>query len=294
MFALFALFLMAASDTHADADALFQAGRYQEAAQSYAALLRRTPGDAGLLDALGQTLRKMRQPRAAIPFFQREVALDPANRVAARSLAAAFQDANSVEDARRLLVQLTSTDPEDAESWYLLGLLMYQNGYYSAAIEDLDQALARGRGGGISQYRDRAESIRAISLLEAGRSGEAREALPRLLEKPGSAADLDLLLAYARVLYEDGRYADAMKQTDLAMAANPANASAHFWRARISRQQGLIAQAIGEAERSRDLAPDSPAPRSLLVRLYQKSGRAAEAAREADWLRLHEAQASAP
>jgi tetratricopeptide (TPR) repeat protein len=294
MFALFALLLMAPSGTRAEADALFQAGRYRDAALSYAALLRQTPGDTGLLDALGQTLREMRQPRAAIPYFQREVALDPANRVAARSLAAALQEANALEDARRLLMQLVHTDPEDAESWYLLGLLMYRNGYYSAAIEDLDQALARGPGGGISQYRNRAESIRAISLLQAGRAAEAREALPKLLEKPGNAADLDLLLAYARVLYEDGRYADAMKQTDLAAAANPANASAHFWRARISQQQGLIAQAIGEAERSRDLAPDSPAPRSLLVRLYQRSGRAADAAREADWLRLHEARAAAP
>jgi predicted Zn-dependent protease len=294
MIALLALLLMAAGGTRADADALVQVGRYKEAADIYFALLRDAPRDASLLDAMGQTLRQMQQPRAAVAFFQREVAVDPANRAAERSLAAALEEGNAPEEARRLLTQLTISDPADAESWYLLGLLSYQTGYYTAAIQELDRSLRPRADGGTIAYRNRAEITRAISLVEAGRLAEAGEALPKLLAQPENAKNVDLLLGYARLFYENGRYAEAMKQTELAGAASPTNASAHFWRARILQQQNQTTQAIGEAERARELAPDSPAPRSLLVRLYQKSGRTAEATREADWLRVREAQAGTP
>jgi tetratricopeptide (TPR) repeat protein len=299
MFRLCALLLLAAggalaAGTRAEADALFQAGRYQQAAESYLALLRESPRDPGLLEAMGQTLRQMGQPQAAIPFFQHEVELSPMSRSGLHSLAAALQEANVLEEGQRLLNQLTAADPNDAESWYRLGLLSYQNGYYTAAIEDLDRFLKLNPDDGTRQYRNRAEIVRAISLVEAGRLGEARAAIPALLALPGNAANLDLLLGYARLLYEDGHYAEAMKQADLAAAAGPTNASAHFWRARILQQQGQVPQATAEAERARELSPDSPAPRSLLVRLYQKSGRTAEAEKEAAWLRLRETQAATP
>ena len=62
----------------------------------------------------------------------------------------------------------------------------------------------------------------------------------------------------------------------------------------IFQQQAQLPQAVKEAEAARGLAPDSPAPRSLLVRLYQKVGRTEDASREADWLRLHESKAGEP
>ena len=294
MIALFAFFLMATEPGRAEADALFNAGRYQQAAKSYLTLLSKSEGDAALLDSLGQSLLETGQPRAAISFFQREVALNPNDRNALRFLATALQEANLTDDAERLLTQLTVSDPADAESWYLLAQVRYRNGYYSAAIDDFDRALSVGLDGGRRHYKARAEITRAISLLEAGRAAEAEKALPQLLLRPENAVNLDLLLAYARLLYEEGNYGEAMREAEIATAANPMNASAWFWRARILQAQGQIPGAVADAERSRDLAPDSPAPRSLLIRLYQKTGRTADAAREAIWLREREAQAAAP
>lgn len=281
--------LLAFATTRADADALFQSGRFNEAAQAYTALLTQSPRDPDLLDALGQTLLRMHQPRAAAAVFQREMGLGPSNR-ALHSMAAAFQEGNALEEGQRLLAQLTAADPTDGESWYRLGLLMYQNGYFSAAIDNMDRALRLDLG----PYRNRAEETRAISMLETGRLEEAGSALSKLLAQPANASNLELLLAHARLLYEKGNYADALKEADLAMAADPDNAAAHLWRARIFQQQGRAAEAVSEAERARDLAPASPAPRNLLVRLYLRTGHAPEAAKEADWLRVHEAQAAIP
>lgn len=85
-----------------------------------------------------------------------------------------------------------------------------------------------------------------------------------------------------------------MKEADAALGVNPRNAAVHFWRALILQQQSHIPEATAEAERSRELDPGSPAPRSLLVRLYQRSGRSDDAARETQWLHENEAKAGEP
>src|SRR5439155_6585131 len=122
--------LMAADITRSEADAFFERGQYKQAADAYIALLRSAPSDRGLV----------------------------------RSLAAALQEANQFAEASQLLGQLTTSDPKDAESWRRLGLLMYRNGYYGAAIEDLDRALALGI------EPDSTRITRAISLMQTGRA----------------------------------------------------------------------------------------------------------------------------
>jgi tetratricopeptide (TPR) repeat protein len=124
--------------------------------------------------------------------------------------------------------------------------------------------------------------------MQTGRSEEAEQAFRGLLAGPANEKNLDLLLGYARVLYEWGRYENAMQMADRAVAADGGNATGHFWRARILLQEDRLKDAAVEAERARDLAPGSPAPGNLLIRIYQKLGRAEDAAREADWVRQHQ------
>ena len=294
MFALLALFMLAPGNARADADAFYKAGNYEEAGRIYLTLLRASPQDAGLLDAMAQTLRQARQFRLAEAYFQRELALNPASRAARRSLAGTLQEDNHPDDARRLLTELTASDPQDRESWYLRGMLSYQTGYYPAAIEELDRFLKLSSSGEAGQDRNRAEVTRAISLVETGQLAEAGKTIPVLLAQPGNAGDLDLLLSYVRLLYESGSYDDAMKQADAAIAVGPGNGSAHFWRALVFQQLARIPQATAEAERARELGPESTAPRALLVRLYRKSGRNADAAREVEWLTVHAPSAALP
>jgi len=297
MIALLGLLCLLAVDTRSDADTLFSQGRYAEAANIYLSLIKASPSDTSLLLSMGQTLRAMHQPRQAIPFLLRDTQLAPKDGVSARALAAAMQEANEFsDDSVRFLTKLTESDPGGGEIWYRLGLLVYQNGYYSAALDDLDKAL----GSMAISDRNAAESARAISLMQVGRSDDAEQAFRGLLARPANEKNLDLLLAYARVLYESGRYESAMQMADRATAADANNASAHFWRARILLQEDQPAQqdrlkaAETEAERARDLAPGSPAPRNLLIRIYQKLGRSEDAAREADWVRAHQILAGAP
>jgi tetratricopeptide (TPR) repeat protein len=276
-----------ASGTLADADRLFQTGRYEQAADAYFALLRQSPRDPKLLDSMGHTVWKMGRPDAAARFFSEEVAVSPANREAQRSLGAVLQEANMFEQGRALLETLTRSEPGVAMNWYRLGLLWYQNGYYPAAIQALDRALEL-----TIPEKNNAELVRAMCLLQGGRAAEAAREIPRLLAMPENARNLDLLLSHVQLLVEQGNYKDALNRDTEALQVDRTNANAHFWRARILLQENQLAEAVKEAEQARDLSPNSPSPRNLLVRLYRKAGRAEDADREAAWLRRAEAAAN--
>ena len=285
MMVLALLLLIAADVTREDADALLRHGSFREAADAYLILLRQSPSDPDLIESMGQTLLALHQSAQAVRFFRRELEISPGSRKAAQSLGAALEEANDIIPGRQVLTKLTQDDPADAKSWYHLGLLMYRNGYYEAAASQLDHALAAGIP---EPWRNTASIARAVSLLQTGQAEEAEKSLRQLLSQPANAGNLDLLLGYARLLYESGRFNAAMQNANRAVEADAQNPSAHFWRARILQQQDHLPEAATAAEKSRDLAPDSPAPRNLLILIYRKQGRAADAAREAAWLRTHE------
>jgi tetratricopeptide (TPR) repeat protein len=296
--ALALLFL--AADGRGEADRLFASGRYDEASRAYVQLLQTSPNDLGLLERAGNSYLAQNQAALAIPFFKRALAVSPNDLEAARQLATALSATNEFGEAQSVLEHVAQSDPADAVTWFRLGVLMYMRGSYPVAVEDLDRALALGFAGrGLSgrdsaQYQNRAEVVRAVAQVEMGRPEVATKELPKLMARPENAGDLTLRFSWVEVLYDAGRYGEAIQQVDLALAAHPENASGHFWRARILYQQQQVPEAIAEAEKARDLSPESLGPRSLLVRLYQKVGRAADAGHEAEWLRTHDTAAAEP
>lgn len=300
MLPVLALLFLAAGNGREVADHLFESGRYAEAASAYVQLLETSPNDLGLLSRAGDSYLAQNQASAAIPFFKRALALSPNDLEVARQLATAFSAIKQFGEAQSLLAHVAQLDPADAVTWFRLGVLMYMRGAYPGAVEDLDRALGLGFAGrGLSgpdsaQYQNRAEVVRAVAQVEMGRAEEAAKEIPKLMAKPENAGDLTLRFSWVELLYDAARYDEAIQQADIAVAAHPENASAHFWRARILHQQQQIPAAIAEAEKARDLSPESLGPRILLVRLYQKIGRTADAGREAEWLRTHDTAGAGP
>ncbi len=281
----FVLLWVGFQSPQAHADALFQEGRFREAASAYLELLKASPNDMHLLESMGQSLMALGQPKQAVQFFRREVAVAGGNRDASRFLALALTSSNEYEEAGRLLTQLTASDSQDAQSWFFLGLLRYRNGYYEATVDCLRRAKSLGLTGkdGPSEQKA-AEVMIAVSLVESGQNADAEKALLAVLARPGQK-NLDALLGYTRVLYESGRYEEAFQTTGTALTESPDNAAAHFWRARILLRRGQLPQSAAEAEKASELAPNSPAPHNLLIQIYNRQGRAAEAASEAEWVR---------
>ncbi len=285
---LFLLFMALAGVTTASANALFEAGRYRDAAFAYLELLRNAPRDSELLHKEGLCFLRLGAPKQAAPFFQREVEVSPMNVEAMRLLAETAEATGMFAEAHDALEKLTELAPADPDNFVHLGRLLYRNGYYSGAAAVFGKVLARNSESLAPAVKNECEVLRAIALEQGGNPAAAGRLIPALLNRPQNKANLDLLLAHVHVLYEQGEYENALGQVDATLQIRDANATAHFWKARVLQQMARYDAATIEAERSVALEPGSPAPHNLLVRLYSRTGRAKDAAREAEWLRTHE------
>jgi tetratricopeptide (TPR) repeat protein len=224
------------------------------------------------------------RPGEAVPYLNQALATNPRDREAQRTMARALLDLYQFLPAQELLEKLTRTDPNDGESWYYLGLLMYRNGYYGAALPALEKSLAT------RPDNPKARVYRAVCLSKLARAKEAEAAFLDLSENSEAVKDPDFLLVYAELLFETGRAEASLRQVDRALASLPGSPIGYFWRGRILLHLNRVDDAAKAAEHSVNLAPQLPFARNLLVQIYRKQGRTADAAQQANWLREYEAR----
>jgi tetratricopeptide (TPR) repeat protein len=127
------------------------------------------------------------------------VKLDPGNAMAERALGHAYQTANRFFAGERVLRALVEAEPRDAQSWYYLGALLYENNYYEPALKALERSLA------VEPSNLRAQVYRAGGLGLLGRIEDAEAAYLNLLANSSVSADPELLLGYAQFLFSTDR-----------------------------------------------------------------------------------------
>lgn len=268
------------------ADFQYRLGSFAEAEESYRQVLSASPDSQEALVGVGKCLVALGRPREAVPVLMEAVNREPGDREAMHHLAHALVDLNQFVPAEHLLKILQLGDPNDKEAWYYLGVLMYQNGYYGSALQDLEKSSDPASA---DQARNLKTAIdRAVSLEKLGRTQEAEASLTSLLSNPAAREDPDLLLTLAELLYDTNRLEGALQRSDEAVKARPDLAMGYFWRAKVLFRLGRVGGAAEAAERAVRLSPQLPFPRSLLVKIYQAEGRTEDAARQADWLREYQ------
>lgn len=310
------LSLLAASTDPTAGDRLFAAGRFPDAARVYRELLRDSPRDAKLLLRLGTTeyqmgsfaaalaefrkavaiapnleqaevglgvsLLSLDRSREAIPFLEKAARSKPSDRMALRALGHAYQKENDLFRGEPILKSLVAADPKDAESWYYLGTLLYDNNYYVPAAEALKASLA------LQPANERAEIYEAGALAKLGRAREAGELFGALISKPSTAANPELWLGYAQFLFENGDAKPSLQVIDRANELSPDSAKILFWRSRISMALGDMAGAETDARKAVQLAPELPNARNLLMKICRARGLDSAADEQAAWLAAHE------
>lgn len=312
-----ALFLLQ-SATLPQADQLYARGDFQGAATSYRELLHANPRSAILLAklgaseyalgdaaqaaghltqalaldaqlhparlALGGALLDLGKPAEAIKQLKRAAAQVPGHLETQRLLGRAYQEANQFFDGERTLRAVLKQDPADWRSWTSLGVLLYNNNYYAAALEALQTGLK------VQGENPRARMLEASSLVHLGRHGEAGKIFESLLADPRLESEPELLLGYAQFLVDSGSPELALPPIDRAISAAPGEPKLHFWRARILMVLDQPGPAAEAARRAIELSPEQANSRVLLLRIARKLGLQAEMAAQAKWLREHEQQ----
>jgi tetratricopeptide (TPR) repeat protein len=268
------------------ADFQYRLGSFVEAEESYRQVLAASPDSQDALVGVGKCLVALGRFREAVPVLMEAVNRKPGDREAMRHLAHAVVELNQFVPAEDLLKTLQDGDPNDKEVWYYLGVLMYQNGYYGSALQDLEKSSDPASGDPARKLRTAID--RAVSLEKLGRTQEAEASITGLLSNPTAREDPDLLLTLAELLYDTNRLEGALQRSDEAVKARPDLAMGYFWRAKVLFRLGRVAQAAEAAEQAVRLSPRLPFPRSLLVKIYQAEGRTEEAVEQADWLREYQ------
>lgn len=316
MWAVLSLLLWAQAATTAEADRLYAAGRYEEAAAHYRKFLEAFPNEPPLLlrmggcelalgrledsvktfskavriapdlqqaqSGLGAALLRLGKSKEAIPPLTKATDLDPSDRDAKRLLARAYQDDGQWIAAEKIYRVLVDSDPRDTQSWYHLGMLLYDNTYIEAALEALEKAVQ------LDPANATAQVYRATALAELGRTAGAQAAFARLAQDPEAAHDPEFLLGQAQLLFRTGRKEEALAGIEEALRQLPKEPKLHYWKARIVFSLDKPAAARPGAELAVQLAPELPNSRFLLLKIYRALGLKEEAAAVAAWLREYE------
>lgn len=239
------LMALSAADLYHQGTALFEKGRYSEAAQRLEEAYRLAPRDARIAKALGVSY-------AATGDYER--ANGP------------FESACSI-------------DPRLEDACYYYGRNLYALNRFEPALEALSKALRSSRQPwlvhlGIAQASDglgksdraRPEFRKAVSLFE------------ELPSESRGRPDFDPRLHYAVFLYRQAQLAEALEMARRVTASWPSYGRGHFELGRILHQQGKLDESAVALEKAAATGFGAPA-HLLLGSIYRRLGRDADAQR---------------
>jgi protein O-GlcNAc transferase len=170
------------------------------------------------------------------------------NPQAVLSQAIAFHEIGKLADAERLYLQLMATEPQEATSRHLLGVVRAQQGRTGEALELIGAALK------IAPETPEILSNYGNVLKTQGRFAEALESYDRALTiKPDYIA---VMAKRGQVLRDMGRLDEALASTDQALVRKPDYVEALGHRGIILADLGRHQEALDSYDRALALAPD--------------------------------------
>jgi len=178
--------------------------------------------------------------------------------------AVALHQAGRLAEARPLYETVLRALPRHAETLYLYGTLLSQQGEAGAAIAPLEQAVAIDPSA--VHYRIRL----GAAQLSVQRVTDAIATLSRATELAPELAEARTLLALAyrihgTILLESGDAAEAIGALSAATDLDPLSSETAFQRARAHRMAGQREAQHGAASRAVALAPEDPRAYLLLA-----------------------------
>lgn len=191
-------------------------------------------------------------------------------------------DAGKTFEAEAILTEITKSDPQNLENWYVLGELLYREGLYERARQSFERVVA------LNPKNTTARVRLAVSIAKTSAPEVGERACKDLLLNPSVPPNADLLTTYIQLLVESGRSEQALPYADQAVKLWPRDFAIRDWRARALLALGRFGEAEQEALQASSLAPKSSLPHTVLLRIYRAQSRTAEIEREASWLREYE------
>jgi predicted O-linked N-acetylglucosamine transferase (SPINDLY family) len=259
-----------APEALAQAYALHQAGRLDEARAGYEAVLAASPGQFDALHMLGVLTLQSGRPAEAAELLLRAVQAAPRDPGARNNLGEAWRQLGRLEDAVGSFREAAAIWPEYAAAHFNAGMALQRLGRSA----DAEAALRRA----LELQPDWAEAHNGLAsaLAEAGRHDEALAAAQRAVAlKPGLAA---ARFNAGNALREKGFLDEAVTNYRAAIDSEPRFAEAYNNLGNVLKQQGRAEEALRCYEQAVAVQPAFALARLNAAKLIRESGRLAEAA----------------
>jgi tetratricopeptide (TPR) repeat protein len=190
------------------AQALFEAGDFPRAEQSYQAAAELDPKSAAAQLGLAQALARQNRLKEAEPYFRKAAELDPGFKDDLLQLASLYEKSGQAAEAIAIYQQFL----ENAGARERLGDLMVQAGRPAEAVPHLEWAVQKSP----------TTANRVALALAYRRNKQPEKELP-LLEQAVQAdpANLDLRMIYGRTLRDQKDYSAAARQFYQVAQAKP-------------------------------------------------------------------------
>lgn len=231
-----------AAQTLADAVAMHQAGRLDEAEHAYRAVLQEDPLHVDALHLLGLVAQQRGRRAEAIDLISRCLQQRPNFAEAHYNLGLVHRECGQLEAALACFERAVSLRPRYAEAWYNLGNALKDLGRLDEAVAAYRRALR------VRPQFGKALNNLANTLREQGRLDEAVSTFRQAIEcEPGYAKAYHNLGLTLRSL---GRFDEALEVFDKAVALHAAFAEAHNARGTTLQAMGRFAEALEAYERA--------------------------------------------
>jgi Flp pilus assembly protein TadD len=164
-------------------NALYQQGRYAEAAECYRAALRQRPEDVDALNNLGAALADLGRPAEAVVCYQQALRVQPRHATAHYNLGNLLRVAGRFEEAIACYADALRLRPDMAEGHHNLGITLRRLGRLAEARASILRALELRPGDAAS------EVSLGLTLAEAGRQAEALAWYDEVIRRAPENAD---------------------------------------------------------------------------------------------------------
>lgn len=250
-----------------EARALLNAGKIEQSEavlRSYAAA---HPASADAHYLLGYVLFREQKPKESLEECNAGAKDRRPHADELRVVASDYVMLGDFADADKWFSQVVAEDPNDAESWYLLGRTKYSENEFAAAISSFEHSLS------LHPHYVESENNIGLSWKELNDAEKAKAAFQIAIEWQGDTpVDAQPFLNLGTLLADGEKYADALTYLDRAAALSPRNPAIHEERAKVFLGLGKVKDAQTELEGAVALAPDVSSLHYQLAQVYRKEG----------------------
>ncbi len=232
----------------AQARALIEEGKLEQALVALKALLAVEPNHAEAWYKQGNVLKDLNRPHEALASYQRAIELEPRRGAALCNRGAILLSLGKPEDALRDFQQAVEVDPQDAIAHYNRGVAEQTLHRSADAFASYSRALE------LNPHYAEAHFSQALLHEESAQWLEALSGYDRALALRPTLTQVHF--HRGNTLAQLKRWDEALASFDLAVSVNPRHALAHLHRGNVLRELRQWDAAVASYDRLIALEPD--------------------------------------